>query len=129
MPKLSKSQREQQWAEQRQRQEQARWAEFVPSYQKRLLNLVFEYSSRPELVAKRDQNSEAFVLSYSRNMSPKRFPMELVEYAPDLISHMEDAEWELQQLMEAERESNRLYLLRQTALNKLSAEERQALNL
>jgi hypothetical protein len=55
--------------------------------------------------------------------------MELVEYAPDLISHMEDAEWELQQLMEAERESNRLYLLRQKALSKLSAEERQALNL
>lgn len=126
--RLSQAEKRQQVADRL--QEQAIWAEFRASYPLRLLNLVFEYSNRPELDARKDVDSDSFVFSRPREMNAKWFPVELsLEYNYELILSMDEAEYQVSELVEAEKEAQRVYALRQQALSKLSAEERAALNL
>lgn len=126
--RLSQAEKRQQVADRL--QEQAIWAEFRASYPLRLLNLVFEYSNRPELDARKDVDCDSFVFSRPREMNAKWFPVELsLEYNFELILAMDEAEYQVSELVEAEKEAQRVYALRQQALSKLSAEERAALNL
>ena len=128
--RLSQAEKRQQVAEQRRLREQAIWAEFRASYPLRLLNLVFEYSNRPELAARKDVDRDSFVFSRPREMNAKWLPVELsLEYNYELIQAMDEAEYQVSELVEAEKEAQRVYALRQQALSKLSAEERAALNL
>ena len=63
-------------------------------------------------------------------MNAKWLPVELsLEYNYELIQAMDEAEYQVSELVEAEKEAQRVYALRQQALSKLSAEERAALNL
>ena len=91
---------------------------------------MFEYSNRPELAARKDVDRDSFVFSRPREMNAKWLPVELsLEYNYELIQAMDEAEYQVSELVEAEKEAQRVYALRQQALSKLSAEERAALNL
>ncbi len=130
MPSMSLAERrakEQEQLVQHQRQE---WAEFKASYPRRLLNLVYEFSRWPELSVRKDAERDSFVFSRPRHMNDKWFPVELPEeYNFEFIYALEEAEQAVESLIQAEKEAERLYQLRQRALSKLSDEERQALNL
>lgn len=118
-------------AESRLREEQV-WKEFKESYPRQLLYLVYEYSRRPELDVRRDEEKDSFVFSRPREMKEKWLPIELEDQPNnvwDFINIFEEVRYQLAQIVEAEIEANRLYALRQKALSKLSAEERAALNL
>lgn len=130
MPRLSKAERQSLAKEQWEQEKRKEWAELRVHYPRRLLNLVFEYSNRPELVVRKDAEHNSFVFSRPREMSDKWLPFEMQEeYNPDLCWVLAEVEHELSYLVEAEAEAQRVYGLRQRALSKLSAEERQALNL
>ena len=130
MPRMSLAERrakEQEQLVQHQRQE---WAEFKASYPRRLLNLVYEFSRWPELSVRKDADRDSFVFSRPRHMNDKWFPVELPEeYNFEFIYALQEAEQAVESLIQAEKEAERLYQLRQRALSKLSDEERQALNL
>lgn len=113
------------------REEQA-WNEFKEWYPRQLLYLVYEYSKRPELDNRLDEEKDSFVFSRPRKMKEKWLPIELKDQPEnvwELINIFDEVRFELAQLVEAEIEANRLYSLRQKALSKLSPEERIAMNL
>lgn len=127
MPRMSLAERRAK-AQEQQRQD---WAEFRASYPRRLLNLVYEFSRWPELSVRKDAERDSFVFSRPRYMNDKWFPVDLPEqeYNFEFIYALEEAEQAVDSLVQAEREAQRQYQLRQNALSKLSAEERAALNL
>lgn len=131
MPRLSQAEKRQRVEEERRLREQAEWDAFAPSYPLRLLNLVFEYSNRPELDVRKDAERNSFVFSRPREMNDRWLPFELnvKEYSRYIIRAIEEAEWNLSELVEAEKEAQRLYARRQQALSKLDAEDRAVLNL
>lgn len=130
MVRLNKEQKRQLEMAQRQLRDQKAWEEFKESYPRQLLYLVYEYSNRPELDIRRDDARDSFVFSRHREMSEKWFPIQLdAEPNMELIYAFELAQYQVVELAEAEAEANRLFALKQKALNKLSAEERAALNL
>lgn len=133
MPRLNKEQKRQLEMAQRQLSEQKAWDEFKESYSRELLDLVYEYCMRPELDVRRDNARNSFVFSrHSRHseMNEKWFPVELAnEPNEELMRAFEEAQYQVQELVEADAKANRLFALKQNALNKLTVEERAALNL
>ena len=100
------------------REEQA-WNEFKERYPRQLLYLVYEYSKRPELDNRLDEEKDSFVFSRPREMKEKWLPIELKDQPEnvwELINIFDEVRFELAQLVEAEIEANRLYSLRQKRL-------------
>lgn len=106
------------------------WAEFRSKWLLNLLNLVYEYSVNPELVVIRKEDAFEFDQLEKPFYSVKRLPVNLPDQ-PDfeLMRQADDVDMALKNVLLEQRLAEEQWRKRQSALNKLSAEERELLNL
>lgn len=116
------------WAE----REAKEWAEFTATYPVRFANLLFKYmelSHAQFLVKKLDVDTYSFFFKANPYRSYELKVVPPVNYSWDYMDLMDCAERQLAdyyaEVAEAERKAN----VRRNALTKLTAEERELLNL
>lgn len=142
MPRMSKSEKllkQQEELELRRAQE---WGEFKVDYHKRLMFLVYEFSSRKFLAFNVNRLKLSFNFSayqaykmygYPFSRREVLLPFDLHDYdlsdGSKLMNDMLELESMVEYLVSVEEEAERKASLRSKALNKLSQEEREALNL
>ena len=105
MPKTSKPVQCWTLEEERRRQKCIDWELFLKSYPYRLVNLVYEYSRRPELSVRKESALDLFSFSCPGHMSEKWFPLKLSESdlpKPELIDSLKEVEQTLQSVILAE---------------------------
>jgi len=119
----------------RQQREQAErdalvWADFRSNWLRNLLNLVYEYSANPELIVIRREDVFEFDRVENPFYSVKCLPVDLPDQ-PDfeLMRQADDVDMALKNVLLEQRLANEQWRKRQAALNKLSAEDRELLNL